>query len=188
MTRRRALWAAGIATVVLLAVLAIVDAELRSTGGPGIVAYELASSTERVAVIFGHWGQSGRDAATLSLWIDFLFLVAYGAFLYLAVRAVGDAARARGFDTLARPATAIAALPLAAAAFDVLENAGLLWMLDGRAQGRGPALVTAFATAKFALLAITLVYLLVALAVMVRVRLRNADGEPAGGAPSTPPG
>lgn len=179
MTRRRALWVTGVATVVLFAVLAIVDASIRSGGAPGIVAYELAGSTERVAVIFGHWGESGRDAATLSLWIDFLFLAAYGTFLCLAVLAVRDAARARGFDQLARPATVVAALPLAAAAFDVLENAGLLVMLTGRAQGRGPMLVTLLASAKFVLLAATLVYLLVAAVVMVRLRLRQADGEPA---------
>jgi len=38
--------------------------------------------------ILAEWGEAGQDAARESLWIDFGFLLAYGAFLTLALRAV----------------------------------------------------------------------------------------------------
>jgi hypothetical protein len=172
MSRRRGLWVLGIATAALFVVLAALDLRMQSTGGPGIVGFELAGATERVTQILAEWGQTGQDAARLSLVLDFAFLAAYGGFLALAVLALRDAGRERGWDRYARAGTAIAFLPLVAAACDVAENVGLLVMLEGRGATRIPPLTTAFALAKFVALAIPLAYLLAGLVALTRRHLR----------------
>lgn len=173
MTRRRALRISGIATAILFVVLAIVDEAIKASGGPGIIAFELAGTTARAAEILGHWGQDGRDAARVSLAIDFVYLVVYGIFLTLAVLELRDVARKRGWTAYARPGTAIALLPGLAAACDVVEDVGLLLMIEGHGTGRIPPVATAFAIVKFAALAVVAVYLLAGLAALANARYRQ---------------
>lgn len=163
MTRGRGLWAFGIAAVVLFVLLGVADREMQDAGGPGIVPFELAWSSERAAEILAEWGEEGQDAARLSLWLDFPFLVAYAGFLTLAVLAVRDAASARHRFGYARIGSPVATLPVVAAAFDAVENVNLLLVLDGDADTAAPAIAAAFATAKFAALALTVLYLLIGL-------------------------
>lgn len=172
MTRGRGLWAFGVAAAVLFALLGVADREMQDAGGPGIVPFELAWSSERAAEILAEWGEGGQDAARLSLWLDFPFLAAYAGFLTLAVLAVRDAASARGRFRYARPATAIAALPAIAAACDAVENVNLLLVLDGDADTAAPSLAAAFATAKFAILTAAILYLVAGLAILAATRVR----------------
>lgn len=173
MTRRRALRISGIATAILFVVLAIVDEAIKASGGPGIIAFELAGTTDRVAEILGHWGQEGRDAARVSLAIDFVYLVVYGVFLTLAVLELRDVGRARGWTAYARPGTAIALLPGLAAACDVVEDVGLWLMIEGEGTAHIPPFATGFAIVKFAALAVVAVYLLAGLAALANVRYRR---------------
>jgi len=172
-TRRRALRITGIATAILFVVLAIVDEAIKASGGPGIIAFELAGTTTRAAEILGHWGQEGRDAARLSLGIDFVYLVVYGVFLTLAVLELRDVARARGWDAYAGPGTVIAVLPGVAAACDVVEDVGLWLMIEGVGTGPLPLVATGFAIVKFAALAVVAVYLLAGLAALANARYRR---------------
>lgn len=135
--------------------------------GPGMVTFELAASQDRADEILAEWGEEGRDAARESLWIDFAFLLAYGALLTLALAAARDLARGRGWGRLARIGAVVVYFGALAAAFDVLENACLLLTLDS-AGAAFPVLATIFATCKFALLAIALAYLLAAMALRMR--------------------
>jgi hypothetical protein len=160
MTRRRALWLTGAASLALFVVLTVLDLRLRDAGGPGIVGFELAGSEERVAEILDDWAEDGRDAARASLWIDFPFLLAYGAFLTLAVAALRDRAKRCGLGRLAAAGVVIVALPATAAAFDAIEDVGLLVALEGEGGDRAPLLATICASLKFGLLAITAAYLL----------------------------
>ena len=173
MTRGRALILLAVAVVALLA--AMQPAEQRMTeNGPGIVAFELAGSADRSQEIRAEWGEDGRDAARQQLWIDYAFMLAYGAFLVLAAAATRDLARSRGwarlvtFGVLAVPAGGIAA------GCDAVENACLLLTLGG-AGSWAPVTATVFAVAKFALLGISLTYILTGLAMRVLSR-----AEPAG--------
>jgi len=166
MTRRRWLWILGVATLVLLAVEALYDGRMQDAGHHGIVAFEVAFTSGKAHSIMVAWGDAGHDAAVGSLWFDFLYLIAYGLFLWLAIRAVGDGLRARGRARLAAPAAAISLLALTGAACDVVEDVFLLLQLGGRAQSLGPPLAGAFATVKFACLTIAVVYLLVGLAAL----------------------
>ena len=163
MTRRRALWILAIAALGLFAVLAALDGTMQDAGGSGIVDFELAFTSDRAGEILAAWGDEGRDAARLSLWLDYLYLVAYGLFLWLAVKALRDAALRRGWTRFARPGGAIAILPLVAAGADAVEDAFLLLVLGGHGGDAAPALAGGFAVLKFAALAVTLLYLLVGL-------------------------
>lgn len=163
MTRRRALWLLGIVALALFAALALLDGRMQDEGGHGIVAFELAFTSDRAGEILTAWGDEGRDAARLSLWLDYLYLVAYGLFLWLAVKALRDAALRRGWDRYTRPGAAIAILPLVAAGADAVEDAFLLLVLGGHGGEAAPALAGGFAVLKFAALAVTLLYLLAGL-------------------------
>jgi hypothetical protein len=172
-TRGRALVLLAIAALALLA--AMQPAEERMTdNGPGIVAFELAGSADRSEEIRAEWGEDGRDAARQQLWIDYGFMLAYGAFLVLAAAATRDLARSRGWRRLA--AFGVLAVPAGgiAAACDAVENACLLLTL-GDAGSWAPVVATVFAAAKFALLAVAVAYILAGLAMRLLKR-----AEPAG--------
>jgi hypothetical protein len=109
---------------------------IRRGGGPGIVGLELAGSTERVDEILAGWGPEGQAAARRSLLVDYLVLATYAPLL--AGLCGGP----------------VAAAPYAAAVCDIGENTALLAILNGRRR-RLPALAKGMATAKFALLGIS---------------------------------
>lgn len=163
MTRRRALWILGIAMLALFAVELAYDAQLQDAGGHGIVAFEVAFTSGKAHEILVAWGADGHHAARLSLWFDFLYLIAYGLFLCLAIRALGDALRNRGLARLAGPAAVISLLALVCAAADAVEDVFLLLVLGGHVGSAGPLLAGSFASLKFLCLAIVVGYALVAL-------------------------
>ena len=125
MTRRRALWILGVVWLVLGAYMLSLESTMQD-GGYGIVDYELAFTSDEATTILTAWGDEGRDAARLQLWLDYLYLVVYGLFLWLAIKAVRDGALRRGWTRYARPGAAIAILPLVAAGADAIEDAFLL--------------------------------------------------------------
>jgi hypothetical protein len=168
MTRGRALIAAGVATVLLLLAMSPAEERMHDTGGPGMVPFELTGGQDRADEILSEWGEDGQDAARESLWIDFGFLLAYGAFLTLALAAVRDLARERGWRRLTAIGGVVVSFGALGAAFDALENVCLLLTLEG-AGAAFPLLATIFAACKFVLLTAAIVYLLAGLA----MRLRN---------------
>jgi hypothetical protein len=168
--RRWGLIATGIATLLLL--LAMSPAEDRMTDtGPGMVPFELTGGQDRADEILAEWGDEGQDAARESLWIDFGFLLAYGAFLTLALAATRDLARERGWRRLAATGAVVVSFGAVGAAFDALENACLLLTLEG-AGAALPLLATIFASCKFILIAIAIAYLLAGLAARLISRLQ----------------
>jgi hypothetical protein len=172
MTRGRALVLLTIAVLALLA--AMQPAEQRMTdNGPGIVPFELAGSAERSQEIQAEWGEEGQDAARQQLWIDYGFMLAYGAFLVLAGAATRDLARSRGWRRLATAGALAVPAGGIAAACDAVENACLLLTLGG-AGAWAPLTATLFAVAKFAFLLIALLYILAGLLMRLRSRLQPA--------------
>ncbi len=157
--------------MVLLLAMSPADERMQDTGGPGIVPFELTGGQERADEILAEWGEEGQDAARESLWIDFGFLLAYGAFLTLALAAMRDRARERGWRRLAAIGGVVVTFGALGAAFDALENVCLLLTLDG-AGAALPLLATIFAACKFALLAAAIAYLLAGLATWL---LRRGD-------------
>lgn len=173
MTRRRGLIAAGIATVLLLLAMSPSDQRMKDTGGPGIVPFEFSGGQDRADEILAEWGKEGQDAARESLWIDFGFTLAYGTFLTLALAAVRDLARDRGWRWLVAIGGVVVSFGALGAACDVLENISLLLTLGGTGSA-WPLLATIFASCKFIFLTVAIAYLVAGLAMRLYSR-----GQPA---------
>jgi len=169
MTRWRGLIASGIAALLFLVAMSPSDGRMKDTGGPGIVPFELTGGQHRADEILAEWGEEGQDAARESLWIDFGFLLAYGAFLSLALASVRDLARNRGWHRLAGIGAIAVYFGAIGAGFDALENVCLLLTL-GDAGSAFPVLATIFAACKFAFLAAAIAYLLAGLVLRLRAR------------------
>jgi hypothetical protein len=175
-TRTQLLIALGIATALFWVVLVVIDERLEATGGPGITGLELAGSRERALEIMAEWGEHGRYLARLSLWIDFGFMPAYGAFFALAAVATRDFARERGLPALAKAGIVAPYMAVAAALFDVAENIVWLLVLGGHGGELGPPFASACAVLKFALIALAILYSLWGLVSRLRLWLRLRAG------------
>jgi len=173
MRRRWGLVLSGIATILLLWAMSPSDQRMKDTGGHGIVPFELAGSQDRADEILEEWGEDGRDAARESLWIDFGFLIAYGAFLTLALLWARDFSAGRAWRRLAATGGVVVFFGAAGAACDAVEDVFLLLTLDG-AGAAAPLLATIFASAKFAFLAVAIAYLLAVLALATGRAIQRA--------------
>jgi hypothetical protein len=134
-----------------------------------MVPFELTGGQDRADEILSEWGEDGQDAARESLWIDFGFLLAYGAFLTLALLVVRDLSRERSWRRLAAIGGVVVSFGALGAAFDAFENVCLLLTLND-AGAAFPLLATIFAACKFILLTIAVAYLLAGLAMRLRSR------------------
>ena len=169
MTGRRGLIASGIATVILLLAMSPAEQRMKDSGGPGMVPFELTGGQDRADEILAEWGEDGRDGARQSLWIDFGFLLAYGTFLSLALAAARDLARGRDWRRLATVGGVVVSFGALGAGFDALENICLLLTIEGSGAAF-PLLATIFASCKFVLLSVAIVYLLACLAMRLSRR------------------
>jgi hypothetical protein len=170
LTRKVGLIASGAFALVIGGALVALDARMMDAGGPGIVGFELAGSEDRAVEILADWGEDGTDAAKASLWLDYAYIVAYGTFLILAAGATRDLARRRGWDRMASFGLVAAPLAAAAAVFDAIENVGLLLAVNEHGGALAPRLAQVCAIVKFALLAVTIAYLLAGLGLRFRRR------------------
>ncbi len=162
----RALWLLGLATLGLFVVLVIVDADIKDTGGPGIASFELEFTSDNARETLAQWGEEGRDSAKLSLWLDYAFLVAYGAFFSLAVVALCEALGWRRWLFLAT-------FPLIAAVCDAIENANLLMTIGQDGEQPWPLLAGVFASLKFLFSVPAQVFVLVGFVVWLTRRARR---------------
>lgn len=172
--RRRMIWVTGVASLLVGAVLLLLDGRMHDTGGPGIVGFELAGSHEEAARIMADWGQRGQRAARASLWLDFVYLVLYSVFIALAALATRDLFHRQGVGRLASVGNFAAAAALGAGLFDAIEDVNLLIVLDHDG-GDGAARAAAVcATLKFVLIAVAILYVLAGLALRGRRRLSRS--------------
>jgi hypothetical protein len=157
--RRRLLWISAIAFFVFLAAIAVLNARMKSTGGPGILSLEFAGTRQRALEIMRDWGHKGIVAARWENVFDYGFLAAYGLFLTVAVEGARRRAGKAGRAGLARAGRVVLALPGIAAASDGVQNAALLLLLGRHAERIAPPLSLACGVITSALALISLVYL-----------------------------
>lgn len=137
------------------ALMMLVDVPLQGESVPqGIVSFELAGTPRQALRILLDWkSRNALGYAKLSLVVDFLYLVIYG--LFFASLAIWVGSRLDEALWSARAAWAA----FFAAAFDVLENAVLLYQVSRfTAPTPFPQLAASFAAAKFALLIVSALY------------------------------
>ncbi len=148
--RHKILAASGV-FVAYSAVMAVFERRMRVTGGPGIIAFELAGSGFRAQQIMTQWGRDGQRAARASTWLDFGYMTTYGVLLALLI----DRARGRWGHPRALISAAMVAL-----AGDAVEGASLLKVLDRERVGVHARRARTAAMVKFSALAATLGYLI----------------------------
>jgi len=123
---------------------------MKSTGGPGIVAFELAGTEARATQIMASWGERGRRAARTSLRLDFGYAASYGVLTALLL----DRIRRRHDDPA--PVVFVAG---AAVLADVIEGVSLLAVLKGTDVAINARRARRAASTKFGFLAVALGYL-----------------------------
>ncbi len=168
--RKHALILLGIATVAFTVILEVIDPS-HVSHGPTILDFEFAATRSRATQIMAEWGPKGRNAAHLSLLLDYGYMLSYGLFFVLAGFAVRDTARARGWPRLAALGTVVSFFALAAASFDASENVALLLTLAGNGGSLAPPFAAVCSAIKFTLIGIAILYALCGLALRLRVRL-----------------
>jgi hypothetical protein len=159
--RRGAIGLLAVAAAAQLRLFLPFEREMKRTGGPGIIPFELAGSTERAREILNIWGPQGCAAARKSLLLDYIFPPTYAA-----LQALACDASAEGFARRDRRFLATAGLPIgwgqvSAAAFDYVENTALLLVLAGRDR-QAPRVARRAAQVKFALTSLGQAYILFA--------------------------
>ena len=149
-------------------------------GDVGIIEFELARTSEQASEFYGELGETGRDAAEDSLYLDYPYLILYGLFLASACVVVGARAAERGMARLASWGRPLAWAGILGAACDAAENLFLLRVLDGHTDQPWPGLAFAFASAKFLLTTAAILYIVVGFVLTWRAS-RAPSGAPSPG-------
>ena len=151
--------------------------------GVDIVQFELMRTTTQAVRYSGMLGADGLAAARQQLYLDFAFLVLYGIALSGGGALLAARAARRGHPAIAAAAGAFAVLAVVGAACDAAENLALLAVTFGHTAQPWPGTASAFAGAKFILLAVTVVFLAIgALATLTnKTHQREPEGETGGG-------
>jgi len=157
----------GLLLIALTVWLAAIGRPLVTSAAPyGIVSFELAADSARARQIMASWTPAGREAAMLSLGVDFLYLVVYPLWLTFALWLAGDVAGGawrRGSRVLAR------IVPLAAP-LDAIENLALIRQLVEGAAELPACIALLAAVPKFLLVAVAVIFLLAVLPVLAARR------------------
>jgi hypothetical protein len=137
---------------------------------PGnIVGFEMAKTAPKAEQIIADWGKVGIEKATTSIYLDFGFIIFYVAAISLGCFV---AAAYSDWDALAAQAHYFAIAIWIAGALDVIENIAMLKTLH---QVNEQTISIAYYTAivKFILVALAMLFILIASLVGITNRLRS---------------
>lgn len=150
-----------IAVVLLLAVIVIMryqGAALIMPDTPsGILALEFANTSEKLSLILSLWS---IDAAKVNIWLDFIFIIIYTHFFLLTL---SIAVNQWKHNILTRIGKWLMASAWIAAVFDVMENIIMLASLARHYTELSLQATAYFASIKFLIVLLMLLYLLVSL-------------------------
>ena len=136
--------------------------------GVGVIEYEIARTTEKASQYYGDLGDSGRDAAREQLYLDYPYLVLYGFAYAVGCLIVAARAAERGMARLASWGRPLAIAALLGAACDAVENAALLRVTDGHTDQPWPGIAFSFASTKFLLTTLAILYVVVGFVLTLR--------------------
>ncbi len=126
----------------------------------GIIAFELAKTLEQSQAILASWDANEKINAGISLGIDFLFLFVYGVFFALACFSVAIKFK-NSVEWFYKLGITLAFLQIVAALFDAIENIALIKLLLGSNNSLFSPIAYYFASIKFAIIAIGIVYIII---------------------------
>ncbi len=132
---------------------------ITETAPRGIVSFELAGSIEKVGQILKEWGPEGKAYATLSLGLDYLFLIVYALFISLSCVRIARHFKLK-FSFLAACGFILGWAQFLAALLDAIENFALINLAFDSRRESWPIIARWCAIVKFGIVAVGLVYIL----------------------------
>ncbi|MFC1784925.1 hypothetical protein ACFL0J_04780 [Candidatus Neomarinimicrobiota bacterium] len=153
----------GLFTIIIFLALWYVDKSLITKTAPGgIISFELSKDFDQSIAIISSWDLNAKVNAGLSLGIDFLFLFVYGIFFALACYSVAKKLKDR-INWFYKVGVYLAFSQLAAIVFDAIENIALIKLLLGSNNSIFPTIAYYFASIKFVIIAIGIIYIIIGL-------------------------
>ena len=159
--------------------LALPALGLMSMRGVSIFDLEFMRTSADASMQVARLGPDGVVSAKVAVYVDFPLLVLYALTLSAACVVVAARFMARGSFRLAATANRVAWLAPIAAACDAVENVAILRILAGHVDQPWPGMAFGFATVKFVMLAVVVIFLLVGL-VLARDQVSVQVAEPTG--------
>lgn len=104
--------------VLLFATLSYVDFRLSGLNGTGIIAHQLSFTQQRALYVLNNWGPEGRLFFIRTVWLDYVFPVFLGLFLFGVLH---NQLVAR-YKRLSQKQLLILAIPFLGTFFDYAEN------------------------------------------------------------------
>jgi len=158
---KRTLIISGFFTIIIFLTLGYFDRSLITETVPnGIISLELAKDIDKSISIISSWNLNAKVNAGLSLGIDFLFLVVYSIFFATACYLVAQKYLNKNNWTY-KIGLLLARLQFVAALFDAIENIALIKLLLGSNNNIFSLIAYYFASIKFVLIAIGIIYIIV---------------------------
>jgi hypothetical protein len=127
-------------------------------GPGGIVDFEFAGTLEKADAIMMRWGAAGLEAALLNTRLDFIFILFYAAWGYLALQSLGAREPSLRLRSLARQ---LSYAMIAAGVLDVLENICMFQTMGSSREALFPLAAWWLAAVKFACIVASLLLMLV---------------------------
>jgi len=126
----------------------------------GIISFEFAGNVQSSKAIIDSWDPRSQTIASLSLGLDYLFLVIYSNAIGMGCIWAMSAFATRS-SILLSLGNLLAWGQWIAALFDGVENAALLELLLGEIQPPWPQVAQICATIKFSIIALGLIYIVI---------------------------
>ena len=164
----------GILTIVIFLILNYFGNPLITESAPGgIISFELAKDIDQSIAIISSWDLNAKVNAGLSLGIDFLFLAVYSVFFATACYLIAQKYINRT-NWIYKTGLLLAKFQFVAALFDAIENIALIKLLLGSNNSLFPSIAYYFASMKFAIIAIGIIYIIIGfLTSLFQKRLRS---------------
>ena len=151
---------------ILIAVTLFFDIPLKNeVAHNGIVSFELAKEIEISENILNSWDTHARTSAGMSMGLDFLFLIIYASFIALLMHKLNE--RIWNNTRVYKLGVLLIWGVFLAALFDVIENIALIQLLLGDLQQLWSSIAFYFASMKFVLLILGVLFIVVSWVVKV---------------------
>jgi hypothetical protein len=149
----------GVFLIISIVIMQFFDTPLKNeVCKNGIVSFELAKEIFNTKAIINSWNKDAKASAFYSLLFDFVFILVYTSFISLMIYKINTKLwNGKSFYKVGKIliyATFIAGI------FDVIENISLIKLLNGSTQQTHATLAYYFASMKFTILLIGIIYLI----------------------------
>lgn len=160
-----------ILTLTMMVIMNTIGAPLINETAPlGIISYEFAGDVPTAQAIIDSWDSDARMSASLSLGLDYLFLVVYSTTIGLGCLWAGNLIRQIKWP-LGGLSVLLAWLLWLAGIADAVENFALIQMLFDSVVPPLPEVAMICAGVKFGLIFVGLVYLIYGLVSSISTRI-----------------